>query len=674
MLNERTKIKIKIMKLWKDKDFKVYISDIETLKSLVTLGFYNSDDEEWKIFEISEFKNDLYSFIKFYNKSNIDYVCGFNFCNFDAIVIQYIIENYENWYNFSGIEICKIIYEFSQKVIDDKNYNLRPAFYENQFHIPVIDVFLILGLDNQARMSSLKSVAFQIDGTVEEMPYHHSIENITPEQIEETISYMKNDIRETYKVLKLVLGETEIKSYSKNNQLELRIDIREEFGLNCLNLSEIKIGEELLKIKYAEALKKSIKELPKKGTFRKKIELKRCFPKYINFKTKQLQDLYKKVSNSVIKQDEGLKNEFKFYNTTYTQALGGAHSINFNEIWESDEDYQIESWDVSSYYPAIIVNNGIYPYHLGKELLSVYKELYLKRIELKPLSKNDKKIKGIVDAYKLILNVVFGKMGSMESWLFDKEALLSVTLTGQFTLFMLIEMLELEGIRVISANSDGIEIYFHKSKKEIKDKILEQWKSITNFELEGASYKKIVYSSVNDYIVVDDSNKVKRKGDYEINDLVYKNKSNNIIPLALEAYFVNGIKPEEFVNNHKNIYDFCARAKATKNFHYEGINKENGEKTVYNKLIRYYTAKKGEKLLKIKNEDCDTNAAKVSEVTAGKWLSKVVNFMNPDEIEYHLSNIDKEFYLEKINSIIISAEKGKKIKKVATNPNQISMF
>jgi hypothetical protein len=64
--------------------------------------------------------------------------------------------------------------------------------------------------------------------------------------------------------------------------------------------------------------------------------------------------------------------------------------------------------DVSSMYPAGIINNSYYPAHLGVELLRTYKQLYLKRLELKPLSKTDKKAKGIADALKLTLNSFFG--------------------------------------------------------------------------------------------------------------------------------------------------------------------------------------------------------------------------------------------------------------------------
>ena len=87
---------------------------------------------------------------------------------------------------------------------------------------------------------------------------------------------------------------------------------------------------------------------------------------------------------------------------------GGLHSENRPEIFEADNEYEIIDWDVSSMYPATIINNGRYPAHLGKEFLSGYKKMFEKRLRLKPLSKNDKKIAGIVGALKLAVNSAYG--------------------------------------------------------------------------------------------------------------------------------------------------------------------------------------------------------------------------------------------------------------------------
>jgi DNA polymerase elongation subunit (family B) len=157
------------------------------------------------------------------------------------------------------------------------------------------------------------------------------------------------------------------------------------------------------------------------------------------------------------------------------------HSVNRNEVYVETEKTKRKDIDVQSYYPAILVENGYYPHHLGLPILNEYAKMYHKRVQLKPLAKKDKKIKGIVDGLKLALNAVFGKMGSAESWLYDKQALLSVTLTGQFCLLMLIEELELNGFHVFSANTDGVTSSVDIDKIAEFERIKKEWEEKNTF-------------------------------------------------------------------------------------------------------------------------------------------------------------------------------------------------
>lgn len=552
------------MKLYNDKNFRVLVADIETLKPCTDIGFYNPDTGEWHEFEMSAFKNDIYKFVKFYNSKSWDYVCGYNWIGFDGPVLQYIVDNVDKWFDLTGLQIAEKVHAYAQKVIDNSRYHLKQEYLEEDFSIKPIDVYKIFGLDNEARISSLKKCEFQIDyPSVEEMPIDHTVEFLTEQQVNEVKSYRRNDVLATYELLKLCIGDCQHPIYTGNNQLEIRDNIRNEFGIECLNMSDINIGEEIIKDAYCKVTKKQKHEISRKGTFRKEINLGKCIPSYVSFKTKQLQDLLKDVKSRKIGQFDKFEREFEFYGTKYILALGGLHSVNRNEKYEATDEIDLDDDDVQSYYPAIVVENGYYPAHLGIQILNEYTKMYLKRLELKPLAKKDKKIKGIVDGLKLALNAVFGKMGSAESWLYDKQSLLSVTLTGQFCLLMLIEEYELNGFHVFSANTDGVTTLVPKSRREEIEAIKKEWEKKTKFVLENAKYKKIIYSTVNDYIAVTIDGKTKTKGDYIKDFELWKNKSYRVIPLALEEYFINGKDPIEFIKNHKYIYDFCIMARAT---------------------------------------------------------------------------------------------------------------
>jgi hypothetical protein len=295
--------------------------------------------------------------------------------------------------------------------------------------------------------------------------------------------------------------------------------------------------------------------------------------------------------------------------------------------------------------------------------------MFDKRLELKPLAKKDKKIKGIVGALKLAVNSVYGKSSDMQSWIYDRQLTMFTTITGELSLLMLIEAYELANIHVISANTDGVTILVKNASFDTMNEINKWWMELTSYELERTDYQKIIFSTVNDYLAIKTDGEIKKKGDFLTDFELHKNKSARIVPIALDQYYTNAIPVDETIRNHTNIYDFALRQKASRNFHYEGISK--GITTIYNKLIRYYVSKTGEKLLKVKNPDCDTNAADVSQVEAGDWVMHVCNKLSKD---HPLDNINYDYYIEKANRIIEKIQFAGRKRKIIINPNQTSLF
>ena len=397
--------------------------------------------------------------------------------------------------------------------------------------------------------------------------------------------------------------------------------------------------------------------------------MRHCIADYITFQTPKLQEFLKNISKEKLTIKDEFKESVEFYDNVYTFAKGGLHTENKPKIFEADADNIIVDWDVSSYYPAIIINNGKYPHHLGPEFLRGYKTMFDKRLELKPLAKKDKKIKGIVGALKLAVNSVYGKSSDMQSWIYDRQLTMFTTITGELSLLMLIEAYELADIHVISANTDGVTIKLHNDKVEKMYEINKWWMDLTSYELERTDYAKIIFSTVNDYLAIKTDGEIKKKGDFLTDFELHKNKSARIVPIALEHFFVNDVPVADTIRNHTNIYDFCLRQKASKDFHYEGHSKET--KTVYNKLIRYYVSNTGEKLLKVKNENSDSTAVDVSQVEAGDWVMHVCNNLKPN---HPLDNINHAYYIERAERIIHKIQLEGKKRKVIINPNQMTLF
>lgn len=657
----------------------VWITDIETPPQSFLLCSYHVGKKESVEFLMNDRQNDLYDLIKWLEDNKHIPLVGWNILNFDIQIIEFIYRNYEKWYNLSGLEIAKLLAEKSNEVIENSNSSGFNEFREEWLNFQVIDLFKIHHGDNKNRMGSmsLKCMEYYLDRDIEVFDWTNSAETFTDEELQKLIHYCRDeDVATTTDMYFLTIGKTDNSVYKDNNQIQIRLDIQDEFDIPCINYSNSKIGDEIIKKFYCEEKGIEYKQLPRKGFFRKEIKLSHSVPKYVKFQTKQLQDLHKEIKNTVLKQDEEYKKKFQFFEETYTLARGGLHSASENKQYHSDEEYIIIDADVSGYYVVTAIERGYYPYHLGKEFLAGYRRMYNKRIELKPLSKTNDKIKGVVQGLKEGGVSVYGKSSDFDSWLFDKQMTLNICITGELTLLMLIEENELAGYKCIMANTDGATFIVKRSEIDNFYKICNNWCKLTSYELEYVEFKSVWFSNVNNYLGIKTDGKIKKKGDAFLTDYeIFKDKSNRIISLALEDYFVNNTPVEDFINKHDNIFDFCARGKVNRDFYLKATNKQENTEENFNKLIRYYIAKKGVKLFKIKRESCQTNAAKVSEVVADAKFQQTLNTPSKVDLKKELENVDRIWYINKAKEIILKIELGRKGKKQKPiDPNQISMF
>ena len=653
---------------------KVLIFDIETLKEFFLVAVYNPQTEEYHEFSINRWENDLDKFIRFTDEHSEYYWVGYNNLRFDSQVVEWVIRNYEQWHILDRLDICGRIAQKAADVIHDANFEVFPEYRESDLTLKQLDLFKIHHYDNKNRRVSLKRLEFEMDlENIEEMPIHHAKIGMTLEDVQLTKEYCKNDIHATYQFYLVTIGQCDHPLYKGNNQIELRQDIEAEFGIPCLNYSDSKIGDEMIKKYYCQEKNINYKELPKKGFFRKEVVVNKCIAEYVAFQTPELKAFLSRIKKMKLGMQDDFKEEIHFYGNVYSFMKGGIHTENKPEVFEANDEYEIIDWDVSSYYPAIIINNGRYPQHLGKEFLRGYKQMFDKRLELKPLAKKDKRIKGIVGALKLAVNSVYGKSSDMQNWIYDRQLTMFTTITGELSLMMLIEAYELRGIHVISANTDGVTIRIKKCDIQLMTAINEWWMNLTSYELERTDYQKIIFSTVNDYIAIKTDGEIKKKGDFLTDFELHKNKSARIVPIALEAYYVHNIPIATTIMDHNNIFDFCLRQKSSKDFHYEGWNRARGEKTIYNKLIRYYVSNTGEKLLKVKNPECQTNAPDVAQVEAGEWVCTVCNFL-PKNTDVDTAGINYQYYIDKAERIVHKIALNGKKRKIVVDPNQLSLF
>ena len=640
-------------------DKKVAICDIETLLELFHVGIYDPDSKEWTEFEVSAYNNQLFAFVKHYTSKNYDYLVTFNGINFDQQVLEWVVDNHQKWIDQSNLEICKLISDFAGRTIENSNYGMFPSYRDDKFSITPIDLFRIHHLDNEAKfgrgggMVSLKWCEFMMNMDVEEMPIHHLKKGLTQQEIRDLQAYCRHDIMATYKLLQLTIGEDigvpELADYAGKNKIQDRIDIMKETGLPCLNWSDVKIGEEWNKMEYmkVEGILDEKKLFPDKvkHPFGKKFKV--FFPPSLSFKTKKLQDFAKKVGETFIINDT---QEFPITigETTYTIAKGGIHSTEKHRKLRIPEGWSAKDADVGAQYPRAIIKLRVYPPHLKESILINFistegmKDTY-KQLGKEAIAKGNKleaaRLKGLEGGTKLRMNGgYYGKLNQPGSFLQYPEGTLKVTIGCQFEILMLIEAMEEAGFKVISGNTDGIVTLYPKDREQEYLQICKEWEIKVGNDIKGklefTEFVGLWQESVNSYIAKSADGKVKKKGRFatiygspgcEIN----KNKSKRIIPLALEAYFIHGKDPIQFIENHNNIFDFCIAKKATGQMHYEEQWIEDGNivTKTHKKLVRYFISKKGTVLWKrgINNKGKSMNNHCEAETDLGQPLVTYFN-------------------------------------------------
>jgi hypothetical protein len=636
------------------------VLDIECLSNLFTYTGYCRQTKEYSVYIIHKLQNDYVDLIEHLKNKQLILV-GYNIDNYDYPILFHMINHYDEYSDLDGYELSQKIYEKSQEII---SMDFSSIADWKKYHI-VIDLFKIWHFDSKALSTSLKSLEISMNlPNVEDMPFDHTYWVTTWDEINQILSYNKNDVFATNEFLNVTLGDTKLELYKGKNKIQLRQDIYNEYGINCLNYNDVKIGEEINKIEYLNnnpwLKSKDLKSLVPNSI--PSFTFGQCIPNYVIFKTKEFNNFRKSIENitvDIISNDEK-KQTFPFiYNMTkYTIARGGIHSCEKGRILIPKDNECLRDADVGSQYPNAIRKRKLYPRHLGESWLIGYTKNIEKRIEAKHLGKKTKEARfdSIAETLKLSLNGGgFGKSGESNNWQYDPFLSFSCTIGNQFEILMLIESMELSGIHVVSANTDGIVCLFDKSLENEYYKNCHNWEKIVGNEtlgqLEFTDYSKMVQYSVNDYLAVKNNGQIKLKGDFCIDRELHKNPSMKIVPIALKEYFVNNIPIMTTLKSHKNIYDFCLRLKIVSGF--KGIYRYIGpEGKVIDKLlsknIRYFISNSGGILLKEKNNSF-----------TGVNVGNVVTLFNQYyELPMEEYNINYDFYLRECNKIINIVEES----------------
>ena len=620
----------------------VQVFDIEVFPNVFSCTLKNSETGEITVFEFSKRTSDVKAeaskLVGLFKDPKFMF-CGYNNIHYDNPIINFIIENINTMPN-DYQRVCSTLFKLGQTIItSETSESWKKWKYANNF--ATLD--LLTMLFSQKLRVGLKEmqVTMQFKNVQE---YSGKFDEYLPtSEIDEMLKYNLNDVESTEELLNRC-----------KKDIDLRVGIQEEFGVDVLSKDGMTIGTEILKTKYLEKTGKSwydIKDLRSPCDI---IDLKDVIFPFIDFDTPVLKELLSEMKQQKVSPGrKGYEKHFLLDNVEVTVGVGGIHTVNEPEIIIPSENELLLDSDVNSLYPSLIISYNLVPKHLGKEFLEVYGKVREDRLYAK---RNHQDVKNMT--YKLALNGATGNYQNEYSWLYDPVAVMKIRINGQLLLLKLTEMLLAKGARLKQLNTDGI-LYLIPKDVDYQS-VLKQWEELTKLTLETEEYEAFYQFAINDYLAIGkgysqskDPKLIKEKGLFIDKVSLGKGMQPMIIPKALRAYFADSIPIEDTVRNDRNLNDFITYQKVDKKFSVE----YNGN--LISRINRYYVSTNGAKLYKcilsyddekeIRNDY--TNMLKASGVTIVNNLEDITEF--PDNVNYR-------YYIGECNKIV-SAFKNKQL-------------
>jgi hypothetical protein len=513
---------------------------------------------------------------------------GFNSEEFDCTILFLALAGH-------GPQVLKQAAE-SLIVHQQRSRDVLKAFKGKSFKLDHIDLIEVAPL-----FGSLKTYGARLHvPRLQDLPFHPST-TLDADQIAIVRWYCVNDTQLTAYLY------THLKEH-----IDLRILFGEQYKSDFRSHSDSQLAEAVMRAEIRKVTGK-YPERPEPGSA-VGMQFRYRPPSYIHFHTPELQlALHEMSSVPIIVGETGHAQcppEIRERTVTiggkpYKIGMGGLHSQEKSQAVVSTDKIRIFDRDVTGYYPNLILKNGFAPASLGRAFLVAFQGMVDRRtfakrevakMDAQQWDRNDPRyahLKAEADGLKIANNGIFGKTADQFSIVYDVPNMVQVTMTGQLSLLMAIEWLELSGMPVVSANTDGIVIACPTDKVDKMNELFRHWEQHTSLETEETEYKAIYSANVNNYIAVKPDNKTKTKGWYcergsAHNSVLSKNPEFLICSDAVQAYLAKGKNISETIRNCKDIRRFVTVRNVTGG----GVKIWSDDNIEYlGKTVRWYYAK-----------------------------------------------------------------------------------
>lgn len=308
-------------------------------------------------------------------------VVGFNSMKFDIPII---------WLALQGASLEQLNDAVEQII----SFGLMPRDIENRFLFKIGQTNHVDLIEVAPLSASLKKYGARL-GTqrLQDLPFAPE-KRLTIQQMTQVMLYCVNDLALTKQLM-----------FKLEGQLNLRQTMSREYGLDLRSKSDAQIAEAVICSEVA----KLNGAWPKKPKFTPGFSFKYQIPDYVQYKTPALQTMLQLVRNAtftvrdsgkVLLPEELTGYEIKIGNSTYRMGNGGLHSSEETIAHVAEHDTYLIDRDVASYYPSMILNQGLYPKHMGPSFLNVYQNIVARRLAAKA---RVTEIKGEIEKYEKML-------------------------------------------------------------------------------------------------------------------------------------------------------------------------------------------------------------------------------------------------------------------------------
>ena len=455
--------------------------------------------------------NDIEKLTAYYEAHKNEIWCGYGNRHYDQYILKGLLCGFDPFrisdfiisLNEAGYKFSKLLNKFSMINFDvgllDKSLKQLEGFQGHNIHESNVD--------------------FKID------------RKLTQAEIDETITYCRNDVKETINVF--------LECKSEFDALLGLVNMF-QLPLTAMNYTKAQISAEILGCETTK--------------FNDEWDLV-FLPCIVLNKYSFVKDWFENPDN----QSEKMERIVNVCGVPHTFGLGGLHGAIPQYHHKCEPDELMLHVDVASYYPSLMIYWNLLT--RASKHPERFKEIYDLRLKLKHEGKKKEQA-----PLKIVLNGTFGICKDKKSKAYDPRTASSICINGQLLLLDLLEKLEeVPSFNLIQSNTDGLIIKIKAKDFEAVDDICYEWEHRTKMNLEFDYIKEIFQKDVNNYIFIQFDGKIERKGGY-VKELSAIDNDLPIINKAITDCILHGISPEKTILECDSLIMFQKIVKLTKKY------------------------------------------------------------------------------------------------------------